>query len=30
MATFWATKGWKIAYAVIVATAVTMLVGIFA
>jgi hypothetical protein len=30
MATFWATKGWKIAYAVIVAGAVMFAVAIFA
>lgn len=30
MAKFWASKGWKIAYGVIVATAIVMLVSIFA
>ena len=30
MANFWSTKGWKLAYGIIVATAIAMLVGIFA
>lgn len=30
MAQFWGQTGWKIAYGVIVATAIAMLVGIFA
>ena len=30
MANFWSTKGWKVAYGIIVATAIAMLVDIFA